>query len=81
MQEMKLSEMIPGEAGVVVRLAPSVLSAKLAEMGMLKGKKVTVLFQAPFNGPMAVDVDGYVLSLRMEEAGLIELEKNVEAEG
>lgn len=78
MQRKKLSELVPGESGVVWQLTNTSLTPKLAEMGLLKGKRVTVLFQAPFNGPMAIDVDGYTLSLRTEEAALVDLESNLE---
>jgi ferrous iron transport protein B len=71
MQEKKLSDLVPGDVGVVLRLHDSVITPRLTEMGLFKGKKVTVLFQAPFNGPIAVDVDGYVLSLRTEEADMV----------
>jgi Fe2+ transport system protein FeoA len=71
MQEKKLSDLVPGESGVVVSLGSSSLTPRLAEMGLLKGKIVTVLFQAPFSGPLAVDVEGYTLSLRREEAEIV----------
>jgi Fe2+ transport system protein FeoA len=50
-----------------------VLSAKLTDMGLYPGKKVTVVFKAPLGDPIAVDVDGYTLSLRRVEAALIEV--------
>ena len=30
-----------------------------------------LLFRAPFGGPIAIDVDGYTLSLRKDEAALV----------
>ena len=45
------------------------------EMGMIKGKFLTVLYRAPFGDPIAIDVDGYVLSLRRDEAQLVEVEE------
>lgn len=44
-------------------------------MGLYSGKTVKVLFKAPFGDPIAVDVDGYVLSMRLDEASLVELEE------
>ena len=41
------------------------------EMGLVEGKKLQVLFRAPFGVPIAVDVDGYILSLRKDEAELV----------
>lgn len=51
----------------------SELCAKMTEMGLFRGKHVRVLFCAPFGGPMAIDVEGYVLSLRRDEADLVEV--------
>lgn len=45
------------------------------EMGLLPGKAVTVLFRAPLGDPIAIDVNGYILSLRLDEAALILVEE------
>lgn len=45
------------------------------EMGLLPGRKVTVLFRAPLGDPMAIDVNGYILSLRLDEAAMIQVEE------
>jgi ferrous iron transport protein A len=66
-----LASFQPGESGIVISVATSELSPKLAEMGIYAGKSVTVLFRAPFGGPIAVDIDGYTLSMRTDEAGLV----------
>lgn len=71
MQKKKLSDLIPGESGMVVSLGNSPFTPRLAEMGLLTGKVITVLFEAPFHGPLAVDVEGYTLSLRREEAAVV----------
>ena len=51
----------------------SALKPKLLEMGIYSGKHVEVLFRAPFGGPIAVNIEGYVLSMRLDEANLIEV--------
>ena len=43
-------------------------------MGFCEGKELRVLYRAPFGDPMAIDIGGYVLSLRNEEAEHIEVE-------
>jgi Fe2+ transport system protein FeoA len=50
------------------------LSPKLTEMGLYPGKKVKVLYRAPFGDPIAVELEGYVLSLRLTEASFVKLE-------
>lgn len=49
------------------------LTAKLTDMGLFSGKKVKVLFRAPLGDPIAVDVEGYILSLRLDEAAMIQV--------
>ena len=58
---------------IVNEIADSVLRPKLMEMGVITGQELTVLFRAPFGDPIAVDVNGYMLSLRLDEAALIEV--------
>ena len=52
--------------------APSL--TKLIDMGLFPGKEIRLLFKAPFGDPIAIDVQGYTLSLRREEAALISIE-------
>ena len=54
-------------------IANSNLLVRMMEMGVLPGKKISLLKKAPFNGPMAFIIDGNVLALRREEADLIHL--------
>lgn len=58
----------------VLNIVESELKPKLLEMGLYPGKAVEVLFRAPFGDPIAVDVSGYTLSMRLSEANLIEVE-------
>jgi ferrous iron transport protein A len=58
----------------VKNILASDLKVKLLEMGFSEGKELRVLFRAPFGDPMAVDIGGYVLSLRKEEAMQVEVE-------
>jgi ferrous iron transport protein A len=57
----------------VLSVQQSAISAKLIEMGLYVGQEVEILFRAPFGDPIAVNVGGYVLSLRLNEAALIEV--------
>lgn len=62
-----------GQKVIVQGLKTSGLSSKLLEMGLYEGKEVEVIFTAPFGDPIAVDLGGYVLSLRLDEARLVEI--------
>jgi len=70
-----LSKLKVGESAVVVELLPHALTVKLSEMGLFKGKRITVLFKAPLGDPIAIDIGGYILSLRKDEACIVAVEK------
>lgn len=72
---LKLSDISNDQQVKVVALPSSEFHLKLMEMGIFPGKVLTVLYRAPFGDPIAVDIEGYVLSLRKEEAALIQVEK------
>jgi ferrous iron transport protein A len=55
----------------VTSVADDRLGAKMTEMGIVEGKVMRILFRAPFGCPIAVDMGGYILSLRKQEAQLI----------
>ncbi len=58
----------------VKKLSHNSVTSKLVDMGLFPGKTVEVVFKAPFGGPIAIDLDGYTLSLRKDEASLVEVE-------
>lgn len=74
-----LSNIKNGEFVIVRNILETSLKVKLMEMGLVAGKKLEVLYRAPFGGPIAIDLDGYVLSLRKDEANVIEVELLKEA--
>ncbi|MBX7095894.1 MAG: ferrous iron transport protein A [Flavobacteriales bacterium] len=51
----------------------SPLKPKLLEMGLVSGQELRILFKAPFGDPIAIEVGDYVLSLRLDEARLVEV--------
>ncbi len=69
-----LSKIKNGETAIVCQIEESSLKVKLMEMGLIEGKELQVLYRAPFSSMMAIDVGGYVLSLRKDEANLIMVE-------
>jgi ferrous iron transport protein A len=69
-----LSNIKNGEFVIVSNILESSLKVKLLEMGLVVGKKLEILYRAPFGGPIAIDLEGYVLSLRKDEAQMIEVE-------
>ncbi len=69
--DTSLSIVRTGQIVTIDNLIDSSLKPKLMEMGLVAGKKLKVLFKAPFGDPIAIDLGGYVLSLRLDEARLI----------
>ncbi|MDO4164261.1 MAG: ferrous iron transport protein B [Bacteroides sp.] len=77
---MRLSELKTGEKGVIVKvLGHGGFRKRIVEMGFIKGKTVEVLLNAPLKDPIKYKVMGYEISLRRQEAGMIEIVSEQEA--
>jgi len=71
----RLSELDPGEQGVVCRLdTPEEISLKLMEMGVGPGESVRMIRKGPLRGPVEIELMSYRLALRRSEAEKIFLE-------
>lgn len=71
---MKLSELKTGERGVIVKVqGHGGFRKRIIEMGFIKGKTVEVLLNAPLQDPVKYKLMGYEVSLRHQEADLIEV--------
>lgn len=64
----KLSELLPGEQGMVHAFGESELTIKLMEMGCIPGEEIQVDKIAPLGDPICIQIAGYQLSLRINEA-------------
>lgn len=64
----KLSELRPGQEGVITDFNNEEIHLKLMEMGCLPGEKISITKIAPLGDPVSVLVAGYTLSLRLDEA-------------
>jgi len=65
---VKLSELKPGQEAVIVEFSGEKVSIKLMEMGLVPGESVLLEQVAPLGDPISVNVSGYHLSLRLDEA-------------
>lgn len=73
---MKLNELNPGEEGKILSIGEKGPSRRrLMDMGVTPGTSVKVIKIAPLGDPIEVNIRGYELSLRKEEASRIEIEK------
>ena len=78
---MKLSELKTGESGVIVKvLGHGGFRKRIIEMGFVRGKTVEVLLNAPLQDPVKYKLMGYEVSLRHDEAAMIEVVSASEAQ-
>lgn len=70
-ESLILSTLKKGVGAVVESIEGNELRSKLLELGLTTGCKVKILYTAPLGNPIAVNVEGFVLSLRKSEASLI----------
>lgn len=71
---MRLSELKPGESGIIVKiLGHGAFRKRVIEMGFVKGRKITSLMSAPLKDPVKYTLMGYEVSLRLSEAHLVEI--------
>ena len=71
---MKLSELKTGEHGVIVKVhGHGGFRKRIIEMGFIKGKTVEVLLNAPLQDPVKYKLMNYEVSLRRQEAELIDV--------
>lgn len=73
---LKLSELRPGQQGVIKEFNDNQIFLKLMEMGCVPGEQILLEQIAPLGDPISVRVAGYSLSLRMNEAEHIFVEIN-----
>lgn len=77
---MILSELKTGEKAVIVRVhGHGSFRKRLIEMGFIHGKEVKVVLNAPLKDPIEYEIIGYKVSLRREEAKLIDVVTEEEA--
>ena len=77
---MRLSELKTGDRGVIVKVTGhGGFRKRIVEMGFIRGKAVDVLQSAPLQDPVKYRLMGYEVSLRHDEAAMIEVVSEQEA--
>ena len=70
-----LGSITPGQTVKTVRVNGSgALKRRIMDMGIVKGVEIYVRKVAPLGDPIEVTLRGYELSLRKEDADLVEVE-------
>ena len=73
---IKLSELRPGQEGIIREFKNNEIFLKLMEMGCVPGETISLEQIAPLGDPISVNIAGYHLSLRLNEAEHIFVEVN-----
>lgn len=69
-----LAEVEVGDSATVVKLhGDGVLRRHLMDLGLIKGTPFKVVKVAPLGDPVEITVRGYELSIRKEEAAIVEV--------
>lgn len=77
---MHLSDLKTGEKGVIVRVhGHGSFRKRIVEMGFIKGNTVEVILNAPLKDPVEYKILGYKISLRRDEANMIDVISEEEA--
>ena len=68
MKIVKLTELVFKQKAIIISFGDSELYVTLLEMGCIPEEEISVELTAPLGDPMAIEVAGYRLSLRRNEA-------------
>jgi ferrous iron transport protein B len=73
---MNLAQLKEGESGIIAKVrGRGGFRRRIMEMGFVKNQKVKVVKKAPLRDPIEYNIMGYQVSLRKNEAELIELQE------
>ena len=65
---LKLSELKKGQSAEIISFERDELKVRFYEMGCLPGEKVKLELIAPLGDPIAIKINGYLLSIRKSDA-------------
>ncbi len=75
---MTLDKLKIGESAIISAVGgEGALRCRLLDMGLIPKTRVTLIKVAPMGDPMEIRVRGYELTLRLEDAGKIEVEREL----
>ena len=75
---MTLETLEPGDNAIVVRVSgDGAVSRRMADMGLVPGRRLTLIRRAPLGDPIDISLMGYHLTLRRTEANrvIVEIEE------
>lgn len=76
MPECSLSQLTPGQSARILRVdGQTPARQRLQELGLVRGTSVRFVRVAPLGDPIEIQVRGYHLSLRRQEADVVIVEQ------
>lgn len=73
--KLTLDKLSVGEQAIVESFANDSVKLILLEMGCIPGEIISVERRAPFGDPIAVNISGYLLTMRKAEAAAVEVKR------
>lgn len=75
--EIKISDLEIGDSAMITgyEKKPGPYREKILSMGLTKGTRFTLKKKAPMGDPLEIEILGYKLSLRKDEADILKIEK------
>ena len=78
---MTLSELKPGQSAIITSVdGENELRCRLLDMGLIPHTKVTLQKIAPMGDPIEIQIRGYELTLRIDDAKKIGIKMNAGAQ-
>ena len=73
---LKLSDCAIGEDIEIVKIEGGDIASKMIEMGLTEKLITKVVLIAPLGDPIAIDINGFILSMRKSEAQHVLVKKH-----
>jgi ferrous iron transport protein A len=73
---LKLSDCAIGEDIEIVKIEDGDIASKMIEMGLTEKLITKVVLIAPLGDPIAIDINGFILSMRKSEAQHVLVKKH-----
>ncbi len=75
MKKINLRQMKTDQTGTIISVnAKGELGRRIRDMGIIPGKNITIQGRAPLYDPVALRIMGFTLTLRNNEADMIQVE-------
>lgn len=77
---VRLSDCTIGEEIEIIKIEDSFIASKLIEMGLAEKLITKIVLIAPLGDPIAIDINGFILSIRKSEAHHVIVNKRLKKE-